>query len=90
MGKLRGSEESRLSDEKGLPIDLAQSINDRFQSSIGKMLSVNDNYGSETMRSVILDEVNDLRRVVLALAGRLLRGVDHQGRLQPTSTKHRG
>ena len=90
MGKLRGSEESRLPDEKGLPLAVAQGINDRFQSSIGKMLSVNDNYGSETMRSVILDEVNDLRRVVLALAGRLLRGDGHQGRLQPASTKHRG
>lgn len=71
---IRQSGESRLEDERGLPLDLAQIINDGFQSSIGKMLSVNDNYGSETMRSVILDEVNDLRRSTLSLAGRLLRG----------------
>ena len=85
----RETEVSHLEDEKGLPIELAQTINEGFQAGIGKMLSVNDNYGSEAMRAVILDEVNDLRRAVLRLVGRLVRGDRCFDRLQPAAAEHR-
>lgn len=63
-----------LSDRLGLPRSLAERINDAFSGAMGRILAVNDIYGTRVMRETVLDETNNLRRFVLGMARQLLDG----------------
>lgn len=59
--------QERSSDYESVPRQLREHVNSVFLASIGKVLSVNDNFGSPTMREAVLDEVNNLRRYTLGV-----------------------
>lgn len=82
-------EVSELPDERGLPIQLAEAVNMAFSSSIGRILSANDLWGSSVMREVILDEINGLRRGVLDFLRKEASGNSNQSRLLRTETVHK-
>lgn len=63
-----------LSDRLGVPRPLAERINDAFNGAMGRILAVNDIYGTRVMRETVLDETNSLRRFVLGMARQLLNG----------------
>lgn len=66
MDKVKGQVPNRAAGAD-IPRELAEVINNAFVSSMGRILSVNDNYGSLVMREAVLNEVNGLRRFVLVI-----------------------
>ena len=64
MAKAR--EEDRAAGAN-IPREVAERINNASISAIGRMLSVNDNYGSQVMREAVLEEMNGYRRFVLSV-----------------------